>query len=687
MTEAENDQIIDSEKKEQNKHRLIRFIGFKPSFFVYLVLFAGICAFIVWKKALLIQEIDGKPSYMRLIIASLYVLAIGFFTFFRFDFSNRKAELAFNIFMTVICGFFSYYCIEILAFDDIIKEHIQGIFVNWGIILVIYLLGYVIFNRFSLAVLFGSLICFALAVTNHLVFIFRGTPFLPNDVYAWGTAMTVIGQMKYVISGETILGALSFILTLAIAKGLNYRNDRFMPQFIAKAAGLAVVAYLTYAFTMTQALLYTGLPINYWNPRTTANDAGELVQILVYISKSRIEKPEDYSGATVKAIEEKYPDTEDTGSNTRANVIVIMNEAFSDLSVIKDFRTTEEVFPFISKLTENTIKGNMIASIKGGGTCNTEFEFLTGGSLGFYPGSYMPFQQGIKQKTPSIASVMSNQGYKVFGAHPYHATGWRRSTVYPLLGMETFYSLEDWPSTAQKGRLRLITDRANYQFLIDRFNEKEKDERMFIFNVTMQNHSGYSPGYKFPVEVTLPDYQSEEFENAPVYLSLMRQSDQAFKYLVEYFSKVDEPTIILMFGDHQPGDMNAFLDELSKDLDLKNLEDLSKLYTVPYILWTNYEIDKTFDIGEYVSCNYLSSFVMKLAGIDLPGYNEFLLKLNEEFPVLSAKIVIDKEGNYMTFNEAMKRSEMVRQYEILQYNDLFDVPSRNSEYFFGKASA
>ena len=189
------------------------------------------------------------------------------------------------------------------------------------------------------------------------------------------------------------------------------------------------------------------------------------------------------------------------------------------------------------------------------------------------------------------------------------------------------------------------------------------------------------------MEVTLPDYQSEEFENAPVYLSLMRQSDQAFKYLVEYFSKVDEPTIILMFGDHQPGDMNAFLDELSKDLDLKNLEDLSKLYTVPYILWTNYEIDESFDIGEYVSCNYLSSFVMKLAGIDLPGYNEFLLKLNEEFPVLSAKIVIDKEGNYMTFNEAMKRSEMVRQYEILQYNDLFDVPSRNREYFFGKASA
>lgn len=97
----------------------------------------------------------------------------------------------------------------------------------------------------------------------------------------------------------------------------------------------------------------------------------------------------------------------------------------------------------------------------------------------------------------------------------------------------------------KKGRLRLVTDYANYQYLIKQFEEKEKDSPMFIFNVTMQNHSGYSSDYNFADRITLNEYDSEEYLNAEVYLSLMKQSDSAFKYLIEYFEQVEEPTIIV----------------------------------------------------------------------------------------------------------------------------------------------
>lgn len=168
---------------------------------------------------------------------------------------------------------------------------------------------------------------------------------------------------------------------------------------------------------------------------------------------------------------------------------------------------------------------------------------------------------------------------------------------------------------------------------------------MFIFNVTMQNHSGYSSDYNFADRITLNEYDSEEYLNAEVYLSLMKQSDSAFKYLIEYFEQVEEPTIIVMFGDHQPGDMNDFLDALSSDLS-DSLEDLSKLYVVPYIIWANYELEEKE--MEYISANYLSSVVMELTGIQLPAYNSFLLQLREEFPVISSKICIDSLGNYMS---------------------------------------
>lgn len=114
---------------------------------------------------------------------------------------------------------------------------------------------------------------------------------------------------------------------------------------------------------------------------------------------------------------------------------------------------------------------------------------------------------------------------------------------------------------------------------------------------------------------------------------------------------------------------------------MHSLEDLSKLYVVPYIIWANYEIEEK-DI-EYISANYLSSVVMEMAGIQLPAYNSFLLQLREEFPVISSKICIDRLGNYMSPTEALTRSEMVREYQLLQYNNLFDSKNRNELFFYG----
>ena len=207
---------------------------------------------------------------------------------------------------------------------------------------------------------------------------------------------------------------------------------------------------------------------------------------------------------------------------------------------------------------------------------------------------------------------------------------------------------------------------------------------MFYFNVTMQNHSGYSTDYGFANRITVNDYVADGNPNEEVYLSLMRQSDAAFQYLVEYFETVEEPTIILMFGDHQPGDMKDFLDWLGRDLD-DSLEDLAKLYIVPYVIWANYDIEESS--MEYVSANYLSSVLMEMAGMELPAYHKFLLELREEFPVVSSKICIDSRGNYLSPEEALAQSDKLREYQLLQYNNLFDGENRSEAFFYGKSAA
>ena len=72
----------------------------------------------------------------------------------------------------------------------------------------------------------------------------------------------------------------------------------------------------------------------------------------------------------------------------KPNIIVIMNEAFSDPSVLGDFTTNEDYMPFVHSLldgADNTISGHLNVSVKGGNTANTEFEYLTGASMAFLP--------------------------------------------------------------------------------------------------------------------------------------------------------------------------------------------------------------------------------------------------------------------------------------------------------------
>lgn len=147
-----------------------------------------------------------------------------FYSFFRFHMRTPRGIWWQHLLLTLLAAFFSYYQIEMLGFNDIIKAEVQAVFINWGLILLIYLLGYILTNRFRGALIFGNTLCFILAVTNHLVFLFRGTPLLPNDIYATQTAMSVLGQMHYEVQYQTILGVLPWILNYAIAGNMTYRN-------------------------------------------------------------------------------------------------------------------------------------------------------------------------------------------------------------------------------------------------------------------------------------------------------------------------------------------------------------------------------------------------------------------------------------------------------------------------------
>jgi len=350
------------------------------------------------------------------------------------------------------------------------------------------------------------------------------------------------------------------------------------------------------------------------------------------------------------------------------NIIVIMNEAFADLRVINDDIISDQYMPFIDSLNENTIKGNLCVPVFAMQTCDTEFEVLLGASTQYTPAT--PYQLVMKSPTESMVSYLKEQGYYAQAFHPYDAANWNRDNVYNYLGFEEFLDYTDVEKMNYEGSIKLreyCSDAANYAKIIEEY-EKHNDGKYFMFNVTMQNHSGYEIRYDdFLVTADLSMYG--EYPSAETYLSLIKKSDEAFKGLVEYFSQVEEPTLICMFGDHMPGIESEFYSLLyGKDASTLVSQEKQKKYITPLIIWANYDIEERYI--ENISTNFLALEIFKAANIDIKGYWSLLNDIYEMYPVISKTGVIDANGNWREV-EDVKEDELVRLQRSIQYYRLY----------------
>lgn len=326
--------------------------------------------------------------------------------------------------------------------------------------------------------------------------------------------------------------------------------------------------------------------------------------------------------------------------------------------------------PYFKSLEENTIRGNTYVSVFGGQTPNSEWEFLTNNSMAFMPHRTVPYQQYIRKPSYSLATILKEKGYTTNAIHPWYGSGYRRNAIYPLLGFDSFESLE---TLNDLEFLRTYpTDLSTYKQIIKQFENKKDGEKIFNFTVTMQNHSGYD----------LPYYDSTVFltdiDNCPrveQYLSLIKESDIALEYLINYFKNYDEKTIILFFGDHQP----PYLEDEFWQAIMKNPTDETSKYITPFIIWANYDIEEQYI--DKISLNYLSVLLLDTANLKTTPYMEFLRDIQEKVPVITGNGYIDSNGIYYTYELETDYSEILNKYQLIQYNNIFDNKNRIDRFF------
>ena len=527
-------------------------------------------------------------------------------------------------------------------------------------------------------------IAWGIGMANHYLISFRGRTLFPGDFLTLRTAANVAGNYDYRPDSMQWLTIGIFAAVLVLLSFLPREEKRLFDWrgFAPAAAGTAVFLAAFFGTGWVEGL---GIEPSMWTTRGN----GLVLNFTVCLKYMKVEKPDSYSQETLAALAGENPsDAADTaasadGGTRPVNVIVIMNESLSDLSVLPGVESNMDAMPFLRSLTENTVKGYAYSSVFGGTTANSEYEFLTGNTTAFLPAGTVPYQMYVSPGDPSLVGQMEALGYTTIAAHPYRSSGWNRPTVYADYGFDEVYFESDFQDRAyMRGdeRTGYVTDRCDYENLIRWYEEKEEGQPLFLFNVTMQNHSAYQMAWtNLPKEVWLTGELENRFQTVNQYLSLVYQSDQAFEDLIDYFSQVEEPTMILLFGDHQPQvATNFYTDVLGTNPDTA---DAQKKQMVPFVLWANYDIPEAQ--GVELSLNYLSALLMDTANLPMTGYQKFLSQLWETAPVINTVGIGDAQGNWYGENAALPEEldGAIEDYKVLLYNNVFDKKDRVENFF------
>ncbi len=545
---------------------------------------------------------------------------------------------------------------------------------NVGIMIIIYKILHLIFRRRPMGLNIANILFTGYAIVSTFVVLFRNRPIAPWDFTALGTALDVASNydihLNYIMVCSLLVCAMLYLTMRMIPRDKTKINKWYVAYPI-----IVLVVALFFNSIGSYYLWDVRLLSTFQNEGTTLSFTGLVRQFI----ETQPTKPDGYSEEKLEDLKEEYTAKAAESVNTEGIkptvIIQVMNESFSNLSV-GGTSYADNMTPYYDSL-ENTVRGNLYVSVRGGGTCNTEYETLTGNTTAFFQAGVYPYNMYMNRSVPSTVSYMNRSGYSTTGIHLGKATNWNRRTAYSKLQFqntefaETFDGLDTIHGYP--------TDEQDFEKVIETY-EANKGTNQYIFNVTYQNHGSYKNADDLEQTVDLSSYGSENYDAAENYLSLIKLTDEAFQKLIEYFENVDENVMIVMYGDHQPS-LGSASDRLFFPNTGTAEEDI-KEYITPFLIWANYDIeDQTID---KMSANYMSSLILHTANMELTPYQQFLYELKDKYPVITLYGCYDAYGNFYDSVDDID-DEAIQNYRIFQYNNVFDK-DRDIELFYPKTT-
>lgn len=534
----------------------------------------------------------------------------------------------------------------------------------------LFLFVFFIAGRTSISMAICVSVIAVIGVGNYFVVMFRSNPIVPWDIYSFETAMSVADNYVFSVDWALAEHIAMFILMLIVGVRTNIRlNKKILRPILTVAMCIPAYFYISYLW-QDNLERNTGLNDTLFNAKYMHSKDGFFVSFILDIHFLQIEEPKNYSDEyALSLLNEQEVEKVETPEEL-PDIIAIMDETFSDPAVLGEFETNKDYMPFVHSILRgevaNTISGYTDVSVLGGNTANSEFEFLTGNSMAFFPNGSVPYLQYIRDGISTIVPQLEEYGYTTYGTHPYRAKGWNREFIYDLMGFDYRYFQGSFPF---EDKLRnYVSDEADFKSILEWRNNTEGP--FFMFNVTMQNHSNYGGDFdNFDPQIVAKFKNTSSNKYLNKYLSLMYETDQDVASLLSELSQSDRKTIVVFWGDHQPNDyvVRPIYKEYGLDFDNQTYEQQQQRQKTPFFIWANYDIQEQTNVE--ISLNYLNILLFETAGLQLDEYQTFRKNLWQgQIPMMNAVGYRNDDGDLVEYDDAPEEIQnLLNEYQNIQY--------------------
>ncbi len=544
------------------------------------------------------------------------------------------------------------------------------------------------FRRMWLAFGVPALFVYLFSVINYYKTLINSTPLLYSDLAHTGSFFPIA---KFVLPQlEFDLLLFQAALLLVLTGWILFEMDHKVPPMRWSRmgfAGVGVAFFLIFNGTDLFQVPAAAVAAEYEPQEERIAHCGSLWAFYcAYAASERGEieySTEDMRNRiqylnTINELEQQ----EKTSEEIRPHVIFIMSESFFDVTRLPNVQFFKDPLPNYHALAREYTNGPFLSNTCNGGTAYVELEVLTGlCSHLLNEGDTLPSLQpnDVYDRIPSITRVFKEKGYALAFLHAYTPELYNRPEIYKRLGFDPILFSDHFPADAEiKGGY--LSDKAFADQLISLYEERDPDTPLMVMGVTMENHQPsykgkFSPDADLPFQAPTMDEKGREIFQS--YLTGVHDADASLGQLVDYFSQVEEPVMLVFWGDHLPNLMVNSTETIYSQLGVYpspasitwSTDVLKQMLTTDYLIWTNYEEEPEPDHTE--SCTLLGLSVLKRIGFPLTDYYAWLdANIAPNLLLYRPRLYVDAQGE--AYSEVPEDKEtMIENYALLMYDIIY----------------